>query len=234
MLNVPLPISIPNEPRKFGYEEASLRDVSPTLAQRTMAPFRMQMLSGWNESLGLVEIAPQDGGIAFRLGMTPDPFRIAVEGDVNYRDRIGRMDIDIAPLTGRRVFDDFPLRLHFDIAYEEVLLSRRVTYIHTSKTPLFHQIQRVVEALSELLRTDPSNEAQIQRVLTSEGARLVRKIFDLVLVLSMDRLDRNHRQRTRSKLRKRNNNKSLIRITHLEILKASAYSEWAIASAQAV
>jgi hypothetical protein len=71
-------------------------------------------------------------------------------------------------------------------------------------------------------------------VLTSEGMRLVQRIFDLVLVLSLDRLDGARQPVIVPRLRKRRNGKILIRTTHLKILKAFVYSEWEVASAQAV
>jgi len=234
MMNLSPSISRPRQPRKFGYEATPLRDVSPMLAQSTMAPFRVQVLSGWNGSLGLIEITPQDGGIAFRLNIAPDLFRMGVEGKIDYRNKFAVMNIGIEPSAGYHHFNEPPLRLHFDVAYKEVLLSRRVMYIHTSETPFFHQVQKLFEPLAWIFRTDPSNEARIQKVLTSEGMRLVQRIFDLVLVLSMDRLDGTHRPVIVPKLRKRRNGKILIRTTHLKILKAFVYSEWEVASAQAV
>ena len=204
------------------------------LAQNTIAPFRVQVLSGWNGSLGLMEIAPQDGGIAFRINIAPDLFHMGVEGEIDYRNKLGIMNIGIEPSADYHRFNEPPLRLHFDVAYKEVLLSRRVMYIHTSETPFFHQVQKVFDPLSELFRTDPTNEARIQNVLNSEGMRLVQRIFDLVLVLSLDRLDGARRPVILPGLRKRRNGKILIRTTHLKILKAFVYSEWEVASAQAV
>ncbi|OPX25930.1 MAG: hypothetical protein B1H02_00075 [Candidatus Latescibacteria bacterium 4484_107] len=204
------------------------------LAQSTIAPFRVQVLSGWNGSLGLIEIAPQDGGIAFRLNIAPDFLHMGIEGKIDYRNKFAVMNIGIEPSDGYHRFKDPPLRLHFDIAYKEVLLSRRVRYIQTSQTPFFHQVQKLFEPLAWIFRTDPSNEASIQKVLTSEGTRFVQRIFDLVLVLSMDRLDGKHRPVIVSRLRKRRNGKILIRTTHLKVLKAFVYSEWEVASAQAV